>query len=136
MRRLFLLSATLFLENVHIKNHLFHVLRCRDAYQYSMWFSYEQNSMTNMFPVDAFRVKEILRMNARGVKCESLMPDVEAKSPEFVTSVGDDSISRFDDKGQGNGKRQNFRPQKNGGNNGPRKLNKNPNRNQNNQNSK
>jgi cell fate regulator YaaT (PSP1 superfamily) len=101
-----------------------------------MWFSYEQNSMTNMFPVDAFRVKEILRMNARGVKCESLMPDVEAKSPEFVTAVGDDSISRFDDKGQGNGKRQNFRPQKNGGNNGPRKLNKNPNRNQNNQNSK
>lgn len=101
-----------------------------------MWFSYEQNSMTNMFPVDAFRVKEILRMNARGVKCESLMPDVEAKSPEFVTAVGDDSISRFDDKGQGNGKRQNFRPQKNGGNDGPRKLNKNPNRNQNNQNSK
>ena len=101
-----------------------------------MWFSYEQNSMTNMFSVDALKVKEILRMNARGVKCESLIPDVQAKSPEFVTAVGDDSITRFDEKGRGSAKHQNFKPQKSGGNNGPRQLNKNPNRNQNNQNLK
>lgn len=80
-----------------------------------MWFSYEQNSMTNMFPVEALRVKEILRMNARGVKCESLLPDVQAKSPEFVTAVGDDSITRFDERGNGSG---------NGSGNGGRKSGK------------
>ncbi|MDD2490929.1 MAG: regulatory iron-sulfur-containing complex subunit RicT [Bacteroidales bacterium] len=71
-----------------------------------MWFSYEHNSMTNMFPVEAQRVKEILRMNSRGVKCESLMPVAQEKSPEFVTAVGDDSITRFDDRSKINTKRK------------------------------
>ncbi|MDD3273238.1 MAG: hypothetical protein PHV46_04220, partial [Bacteroidales bacterium] len=69
-------------------------------------FSYEHNSMTNMFPVEAQRVKEILRMNSRGVKCESLMPVAQEKSPEFVTAVGDDSITRFDDRSKINTKRK------------------------------
>lgn len=89
-----------------------------------MWFSYEHNSMTNMFPVEAQKVKEILRMNARGVKSESLLPDVQAKSPEFVTAVGDDSITRFDDRGKGNA----------GRNNGKRTIRKSINKNNNNNN--
>ncbi len=93
-----------------------------------MWFSYEQNSMTNMFPLEAEKVKEILRMNARGTKCESLLPEVQKKSPEFVTAVGDDSITRFDDRSQNNGRRRNNKRPKNNGGNGPRQLKKNPNR--------
>ncbi len=68
-----------------------------------MWFSYEQNSMTNMFPLDASKVKEIIKLNARGIKVESLLPVASEKSPEFVTAVGDDSISRFDEKHKGGG---------------------------------
>ena len=92
-----------------------------------MWFSYEQNSMTNMFPVEALRVKEILRMNARGVKCESLLPDVQAKSPEFVTAVGDDSITRFDERGNGSGNGSGNGGRKNGKRTVRKNINKNNN---------
>ena len=92
-----------------------------------MWFSYEQNSMTNMFPVEALRVKEILRMNARGVKCESLLPDVQAKSPEFVTAVGDDSITRFDERGKGSGNGNGNGGRKNGKRTVRKNINKNNN---------
>ncbi len=92
-----------------------------------MWFSYEQNSMTNMFPVEALRVKEILRMNARGVKCESLLPDVQAKSPEFVTAVGDDSITRFDERGNGSGNGNGNGGRKNGKRTVRKNINKNNN---------
>ena len=35
-------------------------------------------------------------MNRDGIRPYSLKPEPEQKSPEFVTAVGDDSISRFD----------------------------------------
>ncbi len=62
-----------------------------------MWFSYEQNSMTNMFPLPVERVKEIIRMNRRGQKAPSLKGDKEEKAPEFKSAVGEDSITRFDE---------------------------------------
>jgi cell fate regulator YaaT (PSP1 superfamily) len=68
-----------------------------------MWFSYEQNSMTNMFPVEAEKVKEIIKLNRRGVKATNINEKKQAKSPEFMSAVGEDSISRFDEK---NGDRQ------------------------------
>ncbi len=63
-----------------------------------MWFSFEQNSMTNMFPLTAENVREILKMNKKGVKVQGINQKKEAKSPEFMSAVGEDSISRFDDK--------------------------------------
>jgi len=72
-----------------------------------MWFSFEQNSMTNMFPLDAERVKEILRLNRRGVKATNVNPRKENKMPEFMSAVGEDSISRFDDKGGEKGRNNN-----------------------------
>ena len=94
-----------------------------------MWFSYEQNSMANMFPVPADKVREILKLNSKGIKVESLLPTAKDKSPEFVTSVGDDSISRFDEKSRvpNNKHKGPKKPQKlvkNGnGNNGNQKQN-------------
>ena len=94
-----------------------------------MWFSYEQNSMANMFPIPADKVREILKLNSKGVKVESLLPTAKDKSPEFVTSVGDDSISRFDEKSRvpNNKHKGPKKPQKlvkNGnGNNGNQKQN-------------
>lgn len=61
-----------------------------------MWFSFEQNSMTNMFPLDAARVKEILKMNSKGIPVANINPRKEPKLPEFMSSAGEDSISRFD----------------------------------------
>jgi len=73
-----------------------------------MWFSYEQNSMTNMFPLNAEKVREVIKLNRKGVKVANINPRKEGKSPEFLSAVGEESISRFDDKGSDrprNGKR-------------------------------
>ena len=62
-----------------------------------MYFSYDPNSLANLFPLDASEVREIIKMNRNGIKPESLKSDPEPYVPEFVTAVGDDSISRFDE---------------------------------------
>jgi hypothetical protein len=62
-----------------------------------MYFSYDPNSLANLFPLEASEVREIIKMNRNGVKPESLKSDPEPHVPEFVTAVGDDSISRFDE---------------------------------------
>lgn len=70
-----------------------------DTLKATMWFSYDPHSMANMIPLQADKVKEIIRLNRRGVKIASLLNDkTEGKSPEFMSAVGEDSISRFDDK--------------------------------------
>ena len=61
-----------------------------------MYFSYEKGSLANVYPLDAYEVREIIKMNRNGIKPESLKLDIAPSRPEFVTSVGDDSITRFD----------------------------------------
>ncbi len=61
-----------------------------------MYFSYEKGSLTNIYPLDAAEVREIIKMNRNGVRPESLKTEPEPSMPEFVTAVGDDSITRFD----------------------------------------
>ena len=63
----------------------------------TMYFSYEKGSLTKMYPLPASEVREIIMMNRKGQKPETLLPDAEPTAPEFVTAVGDDSISRFDE---------------------------------------
>ena len=41
-------------------------------------------------------MKEIQKMNRNGIRPVSLIPDVEPSAPEFITAVGEGSISRFD----------------------------------------
>jgi cell fate regulator YaaT (PSP1 superfamily) len=80
-----------------------------------MWFSFEQNSMTNMFPVSAEKVKEIINLNRKGVKAVNINQRKDPKMPEFMSAAGEDSISRFDEnltaqKPKNNGKKgKNFR---------------------------
>ena len=62
-----------------------------------MYFSYDQSSFANLFPLDASEVIEIIRMNRNGQKPESLKSEPEPSRPEFVSAVGDDSITRFDE---------------------------------------
>ncbi len=70
-----------------------------DTLKATMWISYDPHSMANMVPLQADKVKEIIRLNRKGVKIASLLNGkTEGKSPEFMSAVGEDSISRFDDK--------------------------------------
>ncbi|MGM9735099.1 MAG: stage 0 sporulation family protein [Candidatus Cryptobacteroides sp.] len=62
-----------------------------------MYFSYDQSSLSNLYALDASEVREIIKMNRNGIKPESLQTEPEPSVPEFVTAVGDDSITRFDE---------------------------------------
>lgn len=61
-----------------------------------LYFSYEKDSVSNLYPLTINEVKDIVRLNKNGVKPVSMKKDAENYSSGFVTSVGDDSISRFD----------------------------------------
>ena len=62
-----------------------------------MYFSYDKSSLANLYPLYAEDVWEIIKMNRRGEKPESLKVDEVPAAPEFVTAVGDDAINRFDE---------------------------------------
>ena len=94
-----------------------------------MYFSYEKGSLANIYPLDASEVREIIKMNRNGVRPESLKTEPEPEIPEFITAVGDDSISRFETpkrkknrNGRGGGKGQ---QQRQGGRNNGRGRQKN-----------
>jgi len=73
-----------------------------------MYFSYDAHSMANLYPLSAEQVKEVLAANKKGEKPQSLQGGKSggrAKEPEFVSAVGDDSISRFDEKKKRHGGR-------------------------------
>ena len=71
-------------------------LRKTDILKEVMYFSYDRTSDAQLYPLAASEVREIIKMNRNGIKPESLRSEPEPVSPEFVTAVGDDSISRFD----------------------------------------
>lgn len=90
-----------------------------DILRETMYFSYDKSSLANLYAIPAYEVREIIKMNRNGIKPESLRSEPEQSVPEFVTSVGDDSITRFDSKsrkkkknGGSNGGRQQMRPKK------------------------
>lgn len=67
-----------------------------DILQEVMYFSYEKGSLANLYPVSASEVEQIIMMNRNGQKPESLKSEPEPTGPQFVSAVGDDSITRFD----------------------------------------
>ena len=68
-----------------------------DILKETMYFSYEKGSLSNVYPLPAYEVREIIMMNRNGQRPSTLKPEVEAPTPEFISAVGDDSISRFDE---------------------------------------
>lgn len=71
-------------------------LRKTDILAETMYFSYDRSSDAQLYPLPAAEVKKIQEMNRNGLKLASLIPEAEPSSPEFVTAVGEGSISRFD----------------------------------------
>ena len=87
-----------------------------------MYFSYEKGSLANVYALDAEEVQEIIKMNRNGIKPESLKTEPEPYTPEFITAVGADSITRFDNpkrpkrrRGSKNGGQKNAGAQKQDG---------------------
>lgn len=83
-----------------------------DILSETMYFSYDSTSLANLYPLHAEDVWEIIKMNRRGEKPESLKGDVTPAAPEFVTAVGDDSITRFDETRKRKKKKRNNRGKK------------------------
>ena len=77
-----------------------------------MYFSYDPSSLANLYPLYAEDVWDIIRMNRNGEKPESLKNDVAPAAPEFVTAVGDDAITRFDEARKRKKKRRNNKGKK------------------------
>ena len=78
-----------------------------------MYFSYDQSSMADLYAMEASQVREIIKMNRNGIKPESLKSEPETSAPEFVSAVGDDSITRFDeDRKKRRGNRKNNKRRK------------------------
>ena len=67
-----------------------------DILQEIMYFTYEKGSLSNLYPVAASEVAQIIMMNRNGQKPESLKSEPEPVGPQFVSAVGDASITRFD----------------------------------------
>ena len=94
-----------------------------------MYFSYEKGSLANIYPLDASEVREIIKMNRNGIRPESLKTESEPEVPEFITAVGDDSITRFDTPKRKKNRNNRGRGQQNqGGKNNGRGRQRNDNR--------
>jgi len=92
----------------------FAYLRKTDILKEVLYFSYDKGSDADLYPLAAQDVIEIIKMNRNGLKPDSLKSEPEVAMPEFISAVGDDSISRFDAP-----RRKKKRPNKNRNRNKP-----------------
>lgn len=104
-----------------------------DIFKKIMWFSYQGDE--NWIPVAAARVKEIMAMNKAGKKVPNLKeeaiqiaaPVVIEKSFDYENVVGQDSLTRLDDRSRNKNNNQNRNNQKNNRNNNQNRRDRNPN---------
>ena len=94
-------------------------LQKTDIFQRMMWFSYKSEPGV-MIPMDIETVKNVLELNKRGEQPEALKPSLKlvekipVAEPLFANLVGEESLTRFDNKSKNNrGKRPqgNSKPQ-------------------------
>ena len=81
-----------------------------DIFRGLVWYSYQDEPM-NWIPIPAISAKEILEINKKGEKVESLEEYkeevvVSSKKVEFVRVVGQDDLDRFDVKKEPSKKRR------------------------------
>jgi len=68
-----------------------------DILSKTLYFTYEKGSLANLYPLSADEVKKVIELNRKGIKPDTIKEEQVPQTPEFVTSVGDDSITRFDE---------------------------------------
>jgi cell fate regulator YaaT (PSP1 superfamily) len=72
-----------------------------DVLKKMMWFSFDPHSAINLIAIPIERVKEIIALNQQGKKVDCLVEDNDITTPssattDFISSAGEDSITRFD----------------------------------------
>jgi len=103
-----------------------------DIFKRLMWFSSGRDSTGNVVMLSVDKVKEIIQLNKEGAVVPKLTSDTSAaviKEVDYTNVVGEDSITRFDEKAKKTNKRRKNKrrktPNKPGnGNNQPRKRRK------------
>jgi cell fate regulator YaaT (PSP1 superfamily) len=103
-----------------------------DIFKKIMWFSYQGDE--NWIPVKAARVKEIMAMNKAGKKAPNLKeeavqiaaPVVVEKSFDYENVVGQDSLTRLDERSRGKNNQNKNNNQKNNRNNNQNKRDRVP----------
>ena len=88
-------------EPLDLKDGLAYLVKT-DVLMGTMWFSFDKNNMTNMFPLSADQVIQIKELNRRGAKGDSVIENARGgdETTEFVTGGETDSITRFDSNGK------------------------------------
>jgi cell fate regulator YaaT (PSP1 superfamily) len=63
-----------------------------------MWFTFDPRNPVNQIAVPVARVKQIIELNRKGEKAEFLVENsrMPSSTPDFISSAGEDSITRFD----------------------------------------
>lgn len=72
-----------------------------DIFRGLMWYTFDPVNLVNFTPVPVERVKEIIELNKKGVKVDVLVDISNApteKALDFKNVVGQESLTRFDDK--------------------------------------
>lgn len=86
-----------------------------DIFRRVMWYSFDRDSVVNITPVPIDRVKEIIELNTKGQKVDALidLTVLEEGVLDYKNVVGQESLTRFDDK---KGKRRKRKNNKSGNN--------------------
>ncbi|WP_462317623.1 PSP1 domain-containing protein [Marinilabilia sp.] len=100
-----------------------------DIFKRLMWFSSGRDSTGNVVMLAVDKVKEIIELNKQGKKIAKLTSEFSAgvvKEIDYTNVVGEDSITRFDEKNKKSAKRRKNKRRKNpnrsnNGNNSGRK---------------
>lgn len=82
-----------------VNGPLYHIKT--DVLKKLMWFSYDKDALVNPIALPVDRVVELLRLNKRNIKIEnleSMAENTDKPASDFKSAVGEDSITRFDDK--------------------------------------
>lgn len=82
-----------------------------DIFKKIMWYSYNNNkeSNTDLIPIPVERVREIMKLNKEGKKVNELVAETQvqpAKPLDFNNVVGQDSLTRFEEKRKNEGKKR------------------------------
>lgn len=71
-----------------------------DIFRRIMWYSFDAENIVNITPVPIDRVKEIIELNKKGEKVETLidLAVIEEGILDYKNEVGQESLTRFDDQ--------------------------------------
>ncbi len=101
--------------NLHVKDGELYYMKS-DIHKGLMWYSFAPNMPLNVISAKIERVKEVIDLNKKGINPEKLVEvdEIVTKTThDFTNIIGDESITRFDNKKTSKTKRKKFRPRKN-----------------------